>query len=77
MPSGEARTLAAYDWERLETALREFKTPGAYGLPRVEVVAASTVDHPIAFRHLVAAMDTAVTVGYPNVGVTDPSRLSR
>lgn len=74
-PSGEARTVAAYDWVRLEAALREFKTPGE--LPRVEVAAASTDSHPIAYQHLVAAMDTAVKVGYPRVGVTEPRSLSR
>src|SRR5216110_3312523 len=43
-PTGEARTVAAKDWVRLESALREFKTPGGPDnqLPQVEVAATST-----------------------------------
>jgi len=74
-PSGEARTVAAGDWVRLEGALREFKT--AADLPPVEVAASSSDAHPIAYQQLVAALDTAVRVGYPRVGVTDPQSLSR
>lgn len=78
-PSGEARSLGAYDWPRLEGALRDFKTAGwpDGALPAVEVAAASTNAHPIEYRHLVAAMDMAVRVGYPHVGVTDSQSLSR
>jgi biopolymer transport protein TolR len=76
-PSGEAVTLGAYDWARLEGALREFNTPGGEDQPRVEVAAASSDAHPIPYRHLVAAMDTAVKVGYAHVGVTEPTSLSR
>lgn len=74
-PSGEAQTVAAGDWARLEGALREFKTAGA--LPPVEVAAASSDAHPIAYDQLIHAMDTAVRVGYPRVGVTDPQSLTR
>jgi biopolymer transport protein ExbD len=73
-PSGEARTVAPGDWVRLEGALREFKTAG--DLPSVEVAASSSDAHPIPYAQLVAAMDTAVRVGYPRVGVTDPLSLS-
>jgi biopolymer transport protein ExbD len=74
-PSGEARRVGAFDWPGLEDALREFKTPGE--LPAVEIAAESTNDHPIAYQQLIAAMDTAVKVGYPRVGVTDPTSLTR
>ena len=73
-PSGEARQLPAFDWVGLEGALREFKTVGE--LPQIEVAAASTSAHPIAYQHLIAAMDTAVKAGYPHVGITDPASLS-
>jgi biopolymer transport protein ExbD len=78
-PTGDARQVAAKDWVRLESALREFKTPGGPDnqLPRVEVAANSTNAHPIAYDQLVAAMDAAVRVGYPHVGVTDPQSLAR
>jgi hypothetical protein len=56
-------------------ALREFVTSG--DLPPVEVAASSSDAHPIAYTQLITAMDTAVRVGYPRVGVTDPQSLSR
>jgi biopolymer transport protein ExbD len=74
-PTGDVRRLPAGDWGRLEGALREFKTPGA--LPPVEVAATSSEEHPIAYEQLVSAMDTAVRVGFPRVGVTDPQSLTR
>ena len=73
-PSGEARQLAPRDWDRLEDALREFKTSGE--LPQIEVAAASTSAHPVEYQQLIAAMDTAVRAGYPHVGITDPASLS-
>jgi biopolymer transport protein ExbD len=75
-PSGEARKLAAFDWTGLDSALREFKTADG-NLPIVEVAAASTNAHPIEYQQVIAAMDTAVRAGYPRVGVTDPSSLTR
>jgi len=74
-PSGEARRLGAFDWTGLEGTLREFKTTGE--MPNVEIAAASSDAHPVAYQHLIAAMDTAVKVGYPRVGVTDPDGLTR
>jgi biopolymer transport protein ExbD len=74
-PTGDARKLPAFDWTRLESALREFKTPGE--TPTVEVAAASTNAHPIEYQQLIVAMDTAVRAGYPRVGVTDPMTLAR
>ena len=73
-PSGEARQIGAFDWAGLEAALREFKTPGE--VPQVEIAAASSATHPIAYQQLVAAMDVAVKAGYPRVGVTDPISLT-
>jgi biopolymer transport protein ExbD len=74
-PSGEARQLAAFDWTGLESALRDLKTPTE--VPQVEIAAESSNTHPIAYQHLIAAMDVAVKAGYPRVGVTDPTSLTR
>jgi len=74
-PSGDARQIPGHDWSRLESALREFKTGS--DLPPVEVAADSTASHPIAYKELIAAMDTAVKVGYPRVGVVDAMQLQR
>jgi biopolymer transport protein ExbD len=75
LPAGDARKLPAFDWTGLESALREFKTPGE--TPTVEVAAASTNAHPIEYQQLIVAMDTAVKAGYPHVGVTDPITMAR
>jgi biopolymer transport protein ExbD len=74
-PSGEARQLGAFDWVGLEGALRDLKT--AVDVPQVEIAAESSNTHPIAYQHLIAAMDIAVKAGYPRVGVTDPTSLTR
>ena len=74
-PSGEARHVSAFDWSGLESALRDLKTPGEE--PQVEIAAESSNTHPIAYQHLIAAMDVAVKAGYPRVGVTDPESLTR
>lgn len=74
-PSGEARQLSAFDWAGLETTLRDLKTAGE--TPQVEIAAASSNTHPIAYQQLIAAMDVAVKAGYPRVGVTDPTSLTR
>jgi biopolymer transport protein TolR len=74
-PSGEARQIGAFDWPALEIALRDLATAGES--PQVEIAAASSTTHPIAYQQLIAAMDTAVKAGFPRVGVTDPMSLRR
>jgi biopolymer transport protein ExbD len=74
-PSGQGVQLAANDWAKLETALKDFQLPDQ--TPRVEIAALSTNAHPISYQSLVLAMDTAMKAGYPDVGVTDPSSLAR
>ena len=71
-PTGEARQMPPGDWIKLTSALRELKG----GEPmHVEIAAASSDTHPIAYHTLIAAMDTAVQAGFPDVGVTDPASL--
>ncbi len=74
-PSGQGVQLAANEWDKLATTLKEFQLPEE--TPRVEIAALSTDSHPIAYQSLVMAMDTAMKAGFPDVGVTDPSSLSR
>ena len=74
-PAGVTQKVSAYDWKGLEGALREYST--AKELPPVEVAANSTREHPIEYRHLIAAMDTAQKAGFPRVGVVDAGQLSR
>jgi biopolymer transport protein ExbD len=74
-PSGQGVQLAANDWDKLAAALEQFQLPEE--TPRVEIAALSTDAHPIAYQSLVRAMDTAMKAGFPDVGVTDPSSLTR
>jgi biopolymer transport protein ExbD len=74
-PSGQGVQLAANDWDKLASALKDFQL--ADETPRVEIAALSTDAHPIAYQSLVLAMDTAMKAGFPDVGVTDPSSLTR
>lgn len=72
-PSGLVRTLAVDDWRGVEAALKELADE-----PRlVEVAGASSAAHPISYQTLIAAMDTAIRAGFPDVGVVDPSAVER
>jgi biopolymer transport protein ExbD len=73
-PAGDTQKFTAYNWTGLETALRQYAT--SKELPKVEVAANSTTAHPIEYKHLIAAMDTAVKVGYPSVGVIDAAQMT-
>ncbi len=73
--TGETRQVAAFDWAHLETALHELQPSGE--TPHVEIAADSSNAHPIPYQVLIAAMDTTVRAGFPDVGVTDSASLSR
>ena len=74
-PSNEIRQVASADWAQLELALKELRPVGE-DTPRVEIAAESTPGEPITYQTLIAAMDTTVRAGFPDVGVTEPSSLS-
>jgi biopolymer transport protein ExbD len=74
LPSGEIRQMASGDWDKLTNALHEFKSAEPL---HVEIAAASSNTHPIEYQTLIAAMDTTVRAGFPDIGVTDPASLSR
>jgi biopolymer transport protein ExbD len=74
-PSGMARQVAAFDWAQLRDALKEFKL--ANETQHVDIAAASSDAHPIPYQSLIAAMDTSVQAGFPDIGVADPSSISR
>jgi len=74
-PSGQAAEVRANDWDQLAATLKTFQLPEE--TPRVEIAALSTNAQPITYQSLVLAMDTAMKAGYPDVGVTDPSSLTR
>ncbi|HMG55854.1 MAG TPA: biopolymer transporter ExbD [Kofleriaceae bacterium] len=70
-------TATGYDWVRFEDALRQHKASAYFERETaIEIAAASTADHPIAYQALIAAMDVAIRAGFVDVGVTDPLGLS-
>jgi biopolymer transport protein ExbD len=75
-PSGEVRRAPGHDWAFLEHALKELRPAGDENT-QVEIAAESTPVHPVPYQALIAAMDTSVRAGFPDVGVTDPARLAR
>ncbi|HEY1558386.1 MAG TPA: biopolymer transporter ExbD [Kofleriaceae bacterium] len=72
----DRRQLRAADWDQLRATLRELHG-SAEDRPRVEIGADSTRAHPIPYQALIAAMDTTVQAGFPDVGVVDPAQLGR
>jgi biopolymer transport protein ExbD len=74
LPSGETQQFPAHDWTNLEAAMKRLPFDER---PHVEIAADSTAAHPIPYQTLIAAMDSAIHAGYPDVGVTDPASLSR
>jgi biopolymer transport protein ExbD len=71
----EHRPVRKDDWEGLAATLRAFGSADAR--MHVEIAANSTREHPIAYQTLIAAMDTTMKAGFPDVGVVDPAWLAR
>jgi len=71
----ESRELGGSDWDQLRQTLRGLHLGDER--PRVEIAADSTRAHPIPYQTLIAAMDTTVQAGFPDVGVVDPAQLGR
>lgn len=70
------RTAAGYDWDRVEALLTAHKASAGFSdKTDIEIAAASTPDHPVDYRSLIAAMDVAVRAGFTDVGITDPAGL--
>ena len=66
-----------YDWARFEDLLRQHKASAYFERTTdIEIAAASTPGHPIAYQQLIAAMDVAVKTGFVDVGITEPAGLS-
>jgi len=74
LPAGDTQQFPAHDWTSLEGAMKRLAFDER---PHVEIAAESSNAHPIEYQTLIAAMDSAIHAGYPDVGVTDPASLSR
>ena len=66
-----------HDWEKLETTLKEHKASAffadRYG---IEVAGESTTAAPVPYQDVIQTMDTAIKVGFIDVGLTDPAGLA-
>jgi biopolymer transport protein ExbD len=71
----DTRQVRAADWDGLASLLQAMRPAGE--IPHVEIAAESTREHPVSYQVLVAAMDTTLKAGYPDVGVSDPRLLAR
>jgi len=70
-------TANGYDWEKLESTLKEQKVSAYFAdKTEIEIAAGSTKDHPVQYQQLIAAMDLAVKTGFVDVGLTEPEGLS-
>ena len=70
-------TATGYDWEKLESTLKEQKVSAYFAdKSQIEIAAGSTKDHPVQYQQMIAAMDVAVKTGFIDVGLTEPEGLS-
>src|SRR5688572_26231343 len=68
---------ADFDWNGLEAALTALKRESEFAeRTDIEVAAESTATAPLAYDHIIHAMDTAVKVGFTRVELTEPTSLS-
>lgn len=71
------KTGGAYDWAKVEAALKAHKESSLFvGETKIEIAAHSSKGAPVEYQHLIAAMDIAVKTGFVDVGVTDAAGLS-
>jgi biopolymer transport protein ExbD len=71
------RTPEGYNWPVVLERLKAHKSGSLFNQTRsIEIAADSAREHPIEYRDLVAAMETAIQAGVDDVGLTDPAGLS-
>lgn len=66
-----------HDWEKFETTVKQHKTSAFFAdRADIEIAAESTVQSPVKYQDVIRAMDTAVKVGFIDVGLSDPAGLA-
>jgi biopolymer transport protein ExbD len=66
-----------HDWEKFETTVKQHKTSAFFAdRSDIEIAAESTVQSPVKYQDVIRAMDTAVKVGFIDVGLSDPAGLA-
>ncbi|MCX5743969.1 MAG: biopolymer transporter ExbD [Proteobacteria bacterium] len=65
------------DWEKFEVTMKD-KKASVYFVDKtdVEIAGESTTQAPVNYRDIIHAMDTAVKVGFSDVGLSDPAGLA-
>ncbi|MEO8703295.1 MAG: biopolymer transporter ExbD [Kofleriaceae bacterium] len=67
----------SYDWSKVEDRLKAQKRSAFFvDDTHIEIAANSTKSSPVAYQHLIAAMDVAVKAGFIDVGLSDVDGLS-
>jgi len=65
------------DWAKFETTLKEHKASAFFAdRTDLEIAAESTASAPVKYDDIIHAMDTAVKVGFIDVGLSDPAGLA-
>jgi biopolymer transport protein ExbD len=65
------------DWDKLKTTLEVHKKSAFFQERQdVEIAAESTQQSPVKYQDIIHAMDTAVQVGFIDVGLSDPAGLA-
>jgi biopolymer transport protein ExbD len=71
------KTPEGQDWAKFETTLKEHKASAFFAdRADIEIAAESTTQQPVKYQDVVQAMDTAVKVGFIDVGLSDPAGLA-
>lgn len=65
------------DWTKFETTLKDHKASAFFAdRADIEIAAESTTAAPVKYQDVIQAMDTAVKVGFVDVGLSDPAGLA-
>jgi len=65
------------DWEKFESTLKDKKASAFFtDKTNIEIAGESTVAAPVKYQDIIHAMDTAVKVGFVDVGLSDAAGLS-
>jgi len=66
-----------HDWDKLKTTLEVHKKSSFFADRQdVEIAAESTAATPVQYQDIIQTMDTAIQVGFIDVGLSDPAGLA-
>jgi len=66
-----------HDWDKLKSTLEGHKKSAFFAeKDSLEIAAESTAQAPVKYQDIIHAMDTALQVGFKDVGLSDPAGLA-